>query len=62
MADFEFDAGGSGESLSAFANGLSGGGSMKAKNVMLPGFDVAAVGSVTKALDAERDPLIRKAE
>ncbi len=56
MADFEFDAGGSGESLSAFANVLAGGGSIKAKNVTLPGFDVAAVGAVTKALDAERDP------
>ena len=55
-ADFEFDAGGSGESLAAFANVLAGGGSMKAKNVTLPGFDVSAVGAVTKALDRERDP------
>ncbi len=55
-ADFEFDAGGSGESLAAFANVLAGGGSMKAKNITLPGFDVSAIGAVTKALDRERDP------
>jgi hypothetical protein len=56
LADFEFDAGGSGESLSAFANGLSGGGAMKARNITLPGFDVSALGSITKAQDMERDP------
>ena len=55
-ADFEFDLGGSGESVAAFANILSGGGAMKAKNVTLPGFDVSALGTVTKTLDAERDP------
>lgn len=55
-ADLEFDAGGSGESLAGFATSLSGGGSAHAHDLVLPGFDVSAVGQATIALDNERDP------
>jgi len=55
-ADLEFDGGGTGESIAAFATTLSGGGAVHAYDLVVPGFDVSAVGSSTLALDAEKDP------
>lgn len=54
--DLEFDGGGSGESLASFAMSFAGGGSAHVRELALPGFDVAAVGLATLALDTERDP------
>jgi hypothetical protein len=55
-ADIEFDGGGTGESLASFATTLSGGGAVHAYDLVLPGFDVSAVGASTRALDGEKDP------
>ena len=55
-ADIQFDGGGSGESLAAFATSLSGGGQLKLSGLTVPGFDLDALASTTRALDGERDP------
>ena len=55
-ADIQFDGGGSGESLAAFAASLSGGGQMKISGLTVPGFDINALATTTRALDGERDP------
>jgi len=55
-ADIQFDGGGSGESLSAFAASLSGGGQLKISGLTVPGFDLSALANTTRALDGERDP------
>jgi AsmA-like C-terminal region len=55
-ADIQFDGGGSGESLSAFAASLSGGGQLKISGLTVPGFDLAVLANTTRALDGERDP------
>ncbi len=55
-ADVTFDGGGSGESLATFAASLSGGGTLHTRDLVVPGFDVSALGAATKALDNERDP------
>ncbi len=55
-ADIQFDGGGSGESLAAFAASLSGGGQMKISGLMVPAFDIDALATTTRALDGERDP------
>ena len=55
-ADVQFDGGGSGESLSAFAASLSGGGQMRVSGLTVPTFDLGAVAATTRALDSQRDP------
>jgi AsmA family len=55
-ADFDFDFGGSGENMTGFVNGLTGGGSVKTHALVLPAFDVSAVGTTTKTLDMASDP------
>ena len=55
-ADIQFDGGGSGESLSAFAASFSGGGQMKISGLTVPAFDIDALAATTRALDGERDP------
>lgn len=55
-ADIQFDGGGSGESLAAFASSLSGGGQLTVTGLTVPGFDLNALASTTRSLDGERDP------
>ena len=55
-ADIQFDGGGSGESVSAFAASLSGGGQLHVSGLTVPTLDLGAVAATTRALDSQRDP------